>query len=702
MPSTAFPNGVPVRPKRSLFSRLSFQSKLVRSGHYRPEIDGLRALAVLPVLFYHVDVPGFSGGFVGVDMFYVISGYLITSIIAKDVFLNKFSFVSFYERRIRRIFPALFGVVFLSILAGAVLLAPGEFATFGKSLVAMTFFVSNIFFKRAGGVEGYFGGQAHSQVLLHTWSLSVEEQFYLFFPTVLILLTLAAKKRVRECLWAGLALSFVINVWATQHAPRAAFYILIPRAWELLLGALLALKAVPLLNNRIARELAGIAGLALIVWAVVGLNPDTPFPGYAALLPCLGSALIIYSGENGPSMVRTILSFQPLVFIGVISYSLYLYHWPIIVFSKYVAVGGLSLAGTTFAVVLSLVMAFISYEFIESPFRGGDSLFTRHQIFSFGVITSVASATLGLAIYTTHGFPMRFGASTRQLITENTERKGDYQEVCTNWKKPINGMADMTFCNVGEPSSKKILFWGDSHIQQLFPLVQKMYAEGGLADRGAIFATAAGCSPTEHMNRVTPGFHCDSFAHYAMLRAEENDIDTVFIGFAAPRMVDLCPSDDGQCVGRVSDQEARVRVLQEISDHIQTLRALGKRVIVSLPFPLYNKSIPDLEVRNAVLQRFGSVERATEVSLPSARDALATLAANLGAEVFDPRTSLCSERGCVTELNGVSIYKDHSHIAASQIGILQENMEVTLRDAAGAPPDRVQSSLHPHSSPPLP
>ena len=701
MPTSALTDRAKVRPKRGLFSRFSFQSKLARSGHYRPEIDGLRALAVLPVLFYHVDIPGFSGGFVGVDMFYVISGYLITSIIAKDVFLNRFSFISFYERRIRRIFPALFGVVFFSILAGAVLLAPKEFATFGKGLVAMTFFLSNIFFKRIGGVEGYFGGDAHSQVLLHTWSLSVEEQFYLFFPTVLVLVTLVARKRVRECLWAGLVLSFVINVWATQHAPRAAFYVLIPRAWELLLGALLALKAVPLLQNRVARELAGIAGLVLIGWAIVGFTPATPFPGYAALLPCLGSGLIIYSGEGGPSLVRSILSFQPLVFIGVISYSLYLYHWPIIVFSKYVAVGGLSVSATVFAIALSLVMAFVSYEFIESPFRGGDSLFSRRQIFSIGIVTSAASAALGLAIYTTHGFPVRFSESTRQLITENTERKGDYQEVCTNWKKPINSMADMTFCTVGEQSSKKILFWGDSHVQQLYPLVQKIYDEGGLPDRGAIFAIAAGCSLTEHMNRATPGFHCDSFAHYAMLRAEEDDIDTIYIGFAAPRMVDLCPAVDGRCIGKMSDEEVRVRVLQEVSDHVQQLKARGKRVIVSLPFPLYSKSIPELEVRNAVLQRFGSVETATEVSLPSARSALATLATNLGAEVFDPRKSLCSESGCVTELNGVSIYKDHSHIAASQIGILRENMEATLREAAGSPSDRVQSSLHPQARPHL-
>lgn len=171
----------PGRLKRGILPQITFQSQVARSGHYRPEIDGLRALAVLPVLFFHTDVPGFSGGFVGVDIFFVISGYLITSIIYKDIALGKFSVVRFYERRIRRIFPALFTVVFLSILAACVLLAPSDLVAFGKSLMAMTFFVSNIFFKRESGADGYFDSSSDSQVLLHTWTLSVEEQFYLFF-----------------------------------------------------------------------------------------------------------------------------------------------------------------------------------------------------------------------------------------------------------------------------------------------------------------------------------------------------------------------------------------------------------------------------------------------------------------------------------------------------------------------------------------
>jgi peptidoglycan/LPS O-acetylase OafA/YrhL len=667
---------------RGLISHFSFESKLARSGHYRPDIDGLRALAVLPVLFYHTELPGFSGGYVGVDIFYVISGYLITSIIAKDILAGRFSFVSFYERRIRRIFPALFGVVLFCILAGAVFLEPNEFASFGKSLLAMTFFVSNIYFKRTGGVDGYFGNEAHSQVLLHTWSLSVEEQFYLFFPTVLILLSLVAKKRVRECLWGGVAVSFAINVWAMHHSPRAAFYLLIPRAWELLLGALLAVRAIPLLKSQWAREIVNLTGLGLIAWAVVMFTHTTEFPGYAALSPCVGAAMIIYAGENGESMVRKVLSFRPLVFIGVISYSLYLYHWPIIVFTKYLSVGALSTATTVFVIVFSLLMPFISYEFIEAPFRGSDSVFNRRQIFTFGAVTSIASAALGMTIYANHGIPGRFSAPTRELIAANAERKNDYEEVCSNWKKMFASMADVTLCTVGDQSGKKILFWGDSHIQQLYPLVEKVYEERALPDMGAIFAIAAGCSPAEHMNRVTPGFDCDTFTRLAMQRAEQDDVDTVFMGFAAPYVLELCRSEDGKCLERISEDEAHQRLLQEVEGHIRKLKSAGKRVIVSLPFPLFDKSIPDLEKHNAILHRLGWDTTAREVDLPSMRDRLVTIANNSGVEVFDPRKSLCSAEGCVIEFHGVSIYKDHSHIAASQIEILKSNMETVLQSRA--------------------
>jgi peptidoglycan/LPS O-acetylase OafA/YrhL len=641
---------------------------------------------VLPVVFFHARVAGFSGGFVGVDIFYVISGYLITALIAKDIALGRFSVVSFYERRIRRIFPALFAVMFASTLAACALFSPQDFIAFGKSMIAATLFVSNVFFKHAAGTGGYFGPSSDSRVLLHTWSLSVEEQFYLLFPTALLLLARWAKRQAISILLVIAVGSFFISVWTAQYRPLTAFYIFIPRAWELLIGSLLAIKTVPPLTRRALREITGLAGLGLIAWAVFIFNKDTTFPGLAALLPCLGAWLVIYSGENGPSCVKTILSFRPLVFVGIISYSLYLWHWPIIVFSRYFSAGELSGLETATVIIVSLAVAFISFEFIEKPFRGADSKVKGRQIFKLGIAASMLSLVIGFAIYWHHGFPGRYDELTRQLILENTERKDDFLEECSNFRKEFHSISDITFCklepkHLGPNSAKAIMFWGDSHVQQLYPLIKKMHDDGELQGHGVVLAIANGCPPTEHLNSIEKGYHCDSFATLAMTRAEQEDVDTVFIAFNTwwSSHEFICTSVEGRCVGRLSPEEARRQFLSQLSDQIHRLRISGKRVIVSLPFPMFDKSIPDLEIRNAVFGRFGLGGVAKDITLPGFRNEVASAAKNAGAEIFDPRESLCDEQQCITQVNGVSIYKDDNHIAASQIGILGDNLKQVLR-----------------------
>jgi peptidoglycan/LPS O-acetylase OafA/YrhL len=659
--------------------QLSFQSKVARSGQYRADIDGLRALAVLPVVFYHAKVAGFSGGFVGVDVFYVISGYLITSLILKDEERGRFSLVSFYERRIRRIFPALFGVIFFCTIVAAILFAPRDLVAFGKSMLAMTFFASNILFKREGALGGgYFGNAAQTQALLHTWSLSVEEQFYLFFPTVLLLLTRWTKRRAKLLICVIAVISFATCIVETKYRPISAFYIFIPRAWELLLGALLAMKAVPALNHRVWREIAGVAGVALIAWAVFLFSDDTAFPGAAALVPCVGAALVIYAGESGPSWAKSALSFGPLVFVGVISYSLYLWHWPLIVFTRYFsATTDLTGTQTVIVIVCSVVLAFVSFEFIEGPFRGSDSRFSRKQIFALGATASVLSACLALAIYVRHGFPGRYDAQTAKLVLENTERKDDFQEVCGNWKKQITNMADINFCALGPDSAKKIMFWGDSHVQQLYPVIQRLYSEEDFKGDSVVLAIANGCLPVEHLNTTDAGYHCGAFAHYAMQRAQQSDIDSIFIGFNTWWTVnsDVCESIDDRCVARITPAKARILFLKELTGEIHLFRAQGKRVIVSLPFPMYDKSIPDLEIRNAIFGKFGLSGAAKDITLPAMREEVLALAMDTGADVFDPRKTLCNQSGCIVERDGVSIYKDDNHIVASQIAMFEGNLK---------------------------
>jgi peptidoglycan/LPS O-acetylase OafA/YrhL len=667
--------------QRSKWIHLSFESIASRSAKYRPDVDGLRAVAVLGVLFFHTGFAPFRGGFVGVDIFYVISGYLITSILTRELTEGKFSLVAFYERRMRRIFPALFTVLLFCMVAGVVLFDPREMTAFGKTLLATTLFVSNFYFWHSSQPLGYFDNTVSSQALLHTWSLSVEEQFYLFFPATLFLLYRWKKGRVNAWLVVLAAFSFAMNIWATQHKPVVAFYWIMPRAWELLAGALLALKALPPIRNRIVRESSGLLGLGMIVSALSLPIKAASFPGYIVLLPCVGTWLVIYAGEGGRCFVRTVLSFRPLVFIGVISYSLYLWHWPIIVFSRHLPIQIPGDAEIPFVLISSIVLAFVSFEYIERPFRGGSSPFSRKQIFVFGFAASLATVVFGLAAYRTQGLWQRYDPQTRQLVAANLARMNDYDGSCSNWKTEVHSVNHLKLCSLGS-QSHRIMFWGDSHVEQLYPAIKQIYGDGDLRNGGAILAIASGCLPDERLNTVGEGYHCDSFSKFAMLRAQEEDIDTVFIGFSTwTTRWDgaICVSSDGRCVTLLSRDELRHHLLADLSDEIRTLRATGKNVIVSLPFPILNVRVPELEISNAVFGRFGFSETARDITSPSLRQEIKAAAVSAGAEIFDPRLTLCEGQDCLTQVDGVSIYKDESHIAGSQVKILEGNLREVLQ-----------------------
>jgi peptidoglycan/LPS O-acetylase OafA/YrhL len=671
--------------------RLTFQSTVARSSQYRADIDGLRAVAVLSVLFFHTKIPGFPGGFVGVDVFFVISGYLITSIIAKDMFQEKFSFLAFYERRMRRIFPAIFFLLFSCTLIAAVLLAPSDFVVFARTMIAATCFLSNFYFLSHAKAGGYFANLSDLQPLLHTWSLAVEEQFYLLFPAVLLILIKWAKQRAAQFLFLLALASFLFSVWLTPRNQSASFYMLLPRSWELLMGSLLAMKAVPPISPRWLREIAGTSGLVLIICADVFYTNQTPFPGLSALPPCVGAWLVIYAGEQGSSWANTVLTFPPLVFIGVISYSLYLWHWPLIVFSQYFLLGDLSRSATIAVLAGSVLMAFISFEFVESRFRGRNAVFSRGQIFSLGFAATGASLILGAIVLRTDGVPQRYDASIRNIVIENASRRYDFEKTCANWKTNPRSLADINFCNFGPGASRKILFWGDSHVQQLYPVVRHLYQSGALRDRGVVFAIANSCPPFQHMNDPRAGFHCDAFANLLMQRSEMNDIDTVFMGFStwwAYIQDGICPWENGKCVSGTAPEAIRRVSLSELSGQIQRLRRDGKTVIICLPFPIYDQAIPYLEIRNAVFSRFGFTRTANDSTSPAFRQQILETSLAAGAEIFDPRQSLCTNGACITQINCVSIYIDNNHIAASQIGILEDNLRQVLQNEPIPRPNR--------------
>lgn len=372
--------------------------------NYRKEIDGLRALAVIPVILFHGGLEWFSGGYVGVDIFFVISGYLITSIILREKESGTFSIASFYERRARRILPALFFIIFVCIPFAWLWLLPHELKDFGKSIVAVTLFASNILFWRE---SDYFAADAELIPLLHTWSLAVEEQFYVIFPLIIIFFWAFGRRWLIGILSLIALFSLGLTEWGWRHFPEANFYLISTRAWELMIGALLAFY---LSRNKqpegTISHMGSLLGMALIVLTIILLDKTLPFPSLYALAPTVGTALIILFASSG-TLVHKLLSQKIFVGIGLISYSAYLWHQPIFVFARVNGMNEPNIGMVLLLSILAILLAYFSWRFVELPFRDR-SRFTRKQIFSASFIASLLFIGIGTSLIITDGAMFRF------------------------------------------------------------------------------------------------------------------------------------------------------------------------------------------------------------------------------------------------------------------------------------------------------
>lgn len=434
------------------------------ASQYRADIDGLRCIAVLPVVLFHAGFARLSGGFVGVDVFFVISGYLITGILVREMDEGSFSLGRFYERRIRRIMPAALAVTLASLIWGLVFLMPPDARKLGESAIATTLSGANIYFYF---VVNYFEAASGNLPLLHTWSLGVEEQFYLVLPFVLWVCVRYARRRLVMVLACITLLSFAASCWAVAWHPKAAFYQLPFRAWELGIGALLAV--LPTMSRagrfrRWASEIAGLAGLGLIAGSILLLDESVPFPGLAALPACAGAGLLIASGAAGTFTAR-LLSQPPARFVGLISYSLYLWHWPVIVLSR-LAVPPVPL-GRVEAVLISLLLAWLSWRFVERPFRGGRM--PRPRLFVVVGAATAAVLALSTTLVASGGLPGRFDSATVRLASFlDYDPAPIYREgrcfVTDRRPEPI----DLSACIPRGDGRPRVLLMGDSHAAHLW------------------------------------------------------------------------------------------------------------------------------------------------------------------------------------------------------------------------------------------
>jgi peptidoglycan/LPS O-acetylase OafA/YrhL len=429
---------------------------------YRPEIDGLRTVAVVPVIFFHAGVSLFSGGYVGVDIFFVISGYLISSILMAEIAEGQFSILRFYERRVRRILPALFTMMAVTIPFAWFALLPNEFIDYGKSLIAVPTFVSNILF---WSERGYFGASAELKPLVHTWSLAVEEQFYIAFPPLLAFLATRRARLSRIAFITIFALSLTASWYLTKLHFETGFYLPVSRVWELLTGVACAvvLRHNMPLSGRLG-FISTVSGLALILYAIFAFDSQTVFPGLAALVPVVGTALVILASPHSNPASR-LLSTRGFVWIGLISYALYLWHQPVFAFLRHI---GLHTPEQLSASLPLVVLAsYLSYRFVETPVRRARAI-SQNRLFTMAAAASVAFIMTGAVIITNRGFIDRYPAHDIANI-ETFQELSDYSETTYNAAQ---------FRAFDDSGRTKVIISGDSHARDFYNMVR----ESGLED----------------------------------------------------------------------------------------------------------------------------------------------------------------------------------------------------------------------------
>ena len=627
---------------------------------YRPDIDGLRAIAVLSVVFFHAGLAVFGGGFVGVDVFFVISGYLITAIVQRQVAQGHFSISDFYDRRIRRIFPALFTVVVACIVVAWCWMMPFDLQGFGSNLAAMAGFASNFYFCKTG----YFDGGADIAPLMHTWSLAVEEQFYIVFPLAFALLARRGAATIRWSIVLLLVASLTVNLFGVRENAKFAFYMPWHRAWELLAGSVLALGWLPIVKSRGLREALALAGAAAIAVAVFGYDSETRFPGEAALLPVVGTALLIHTGGSTPTFLARALSMRGVVSLGLVSYSLYLWHWPIFVFARYRLMRELSSSEGLLLSGLALALAFLSWRFVERPFRHGLG-HQRKRVFTLAFSCTAITALLGGGLYFTRGVPGRLSAPIRAVAMAAFDENPD-SRACHNHTAAQVDADDV--CVIGAEVKPSFVVLGDSFADALVPGIAAAARDAG---RAGFVITKGGCAPL----LATGGRDCQALSAAALaFLGRHPNVDTALItarwsGFAEG-------SRFGENRSKVSLTDA-LSVVPSAEDNRRVLAHGFERSLAALA-PLRVVVIgfsPEQSVRPpraiALALRYGvegiiGVERAVyDQRQRHAHALIDPLSQRPNVSVIDLGPALCDAERCPGERNDVVLYSDDNHLSRS-------------------------------------
>jgi peptidoglycan/LPS O-acetylase OafA/YrhL len=616
---------------------------------YRREVDGLRAVAIVPVLLFHAGFSWVKGGFVGVDVFFVISGYLITSLILAEKNAGRFRLVAFYERRARRILPALTLVMLACLIPAWVLMKPQGLKNFGQSLVAVSVFANNVLL---GRTSGYFEPAVDEKPLLHTWSLAVEEQYYILFPLFLLLFWRLGRRWLIGLICAVALLSLGAAEWGWRHQPEASFYLVQNRAWELLLGVLVAFAlekdGIAMPRNAVLGNVLSIGGLFLIAYAISTFDDHTPFPSVYGLMPTVGTALVLYAAHQG-NFVGRLLGRPLLVGIGLISYSLYLWHQPLLAFARVMSDFDPPQAVRAGLIGVAFVLAYLTWHFVEKPVRNR-ALFTRGAVFGAASACAALFVTLGLAADLSGGFiqrmPPAYAAELRHFQDQTAERtkwlqSSCYFSVAAMAQVPV--LADKWNCH-SEPDQAHILVIGDSHAADK---AMALRLNGLVVDE----MTGPDCS----------------LAPSRMLRFCRERFDALLDSNIAKNYDLVLLAHRWRDVAEVAAFERQIAYWKG---------ATGANVVLCGPMPEFGKFADHMaylvgtgETREAAARR----ARLDAPGLVSTNAALAAVAHRNGLQYFDTATAFCRLSqlpGCVPIADKEFLLIDYAHLSEHGAALL--------------------------------
>ena len=612
-------------------------------GNHRRDIQGLRAIAVLSVVVFHASEGRWlPGGFVGVDVFFVISGFLITRILLKANEQGRFSLIGFYQRRIRRLFPALVTMEIFTLAAGAALLSPRAYAELAQTSAATQLFVSNFVLLK---LTGYFGGATIYKPLLHTWSLAVEEQFYIFFPIALFVLWRIAKQAIGFVFLGVALLSLALSIWMSEVYPTPAFYLAPTRAFELLTGALLAWYSGLLghLGDRV-RDGVSLLGLLLIGFSISLIESSVAFPGGIALIPCVGAAFVIASGLDRPSLGGRLISSAPFVLVGDISYSLYLWHWPLLALGQNWTLGNLGPVAEATIVLLSIVISYASWRWIELPCIRG---LPRLKVITVGFAATAAVSAISITIFVLHGLPQRFNPLSQALFASSEDYNQKRSRCHSGGREPIAYDNNCVFGSPGVAPSTAV--WADSHGAEL---VVALGERAALIRDAVIEITASACPPVlDYEDRSAPNCARHN-SETARRLASDSRIKSVvmLVNFSA--------------YPNARDAEFE----QGLEFAVGALTSAGKHVTIFEPIPVFGTDPPDalgwIAARGGEPSAWGlpltTYFEKNEVFLAI----VSRVAKATGATVIPTADLLCRHRLCAAYAEGEGVlYFNGTHLS---------------------------------------